>query len=266
MLLTSPRGKPVTEVTGPDANTPPRTETPNGVGRRFALGFAFAIVLMLIVSLVALDRAGLSARSAPSGASPVVVVDTAQGLIAAWNTAGVQGVELVDVTRDLGYAISPGAFPLSSGWPVPLRDLRSVFLQGVNRQSVVWVASRTGIVRSVTYVLGPKDLAQKVQAGRDSGWPGISADGSSIAANDNGYLRRIGDRFPSAVGPATVLNVDASYFVNGTAESLVSQLGKSLDSYRFVTLNRSTDATDVPQTARQELDRAAQMLRERRSP
>lgn len=232
------------------------------MGWRFALGFAVAVALSVTWATVVLDRAGVAARVVPS-ATEVVVVDDANGLLNAWTDAGVHGAVLVDVTRDLGYAIPQSAFPRTSGWPVPLLDLQSAFRTGVKRPTVVWVASKTGIVRSVDYVLAPIDLVEKVRLGQKNGWPGISPDGRSITVNDDGYLRWIGDRFPSRAPEASILNIDASYFVAGTPEDLVGQLDKSGISYGYVTLNRAVDATDVPEAARVKLDRMSEILRKR---
>ena len=253
----------MTDVADPEANVPVEGKVATGVGLRFAVGFAVAVALSLAVSLVALDRAGVSARVVPATAPPIVVVNDAKGLLDAWNKAGLHGVELVDVTRDLGYAIPVGALPRTSGWPVPLLDLQTVFNKTAGRSSAVWVASKTGIARNVTYVLPPAELVAKVRTGRENGYPGISPDGRLITANDDGYLRWIGDVFPSNSAESAVLNIDASYFVKGTPEGLVGQLDKSGVSYRFVTLNRSNDATDVPPAARVKLNRMADMLRSR---
>lgn len=253
------------ESVGPEPSTSAGGDDETGVGFRFALAFIAVVALALIVSLALLDRSGVAARVVPAKAPSVVVVNDAKGLLAAWDEAGVHGAQLVDVTRDLGYTFPPGATPGSSGWPVPMRDLRSVFRSSVERRSAIWVASKTGIARSVTYVLDPASLAEKVRVGRERGYPGIAPDGRSITADDDGYLRQLGEGFPSELTGPVVLNIDASYFVNGTPEGLLGLLEQSKIPYRFVTLNRAIDATDVPDAARLRLDSAAEMLRSRDS-
>ena len=250
----------------PEAVAPePNASAGGDVGIRFALGFAAAVALALILSLALLDRSGVAARVVPAEKPSIVVVNDSKGLLAAWDEAGVHGAHLVDVTRDLGYTFPPGAIPVSSGWPVQMRDLQSVFRDSVERRSAIWAAAKIGIVRSVTYVLDPASLAEKVRVGRERGYPGIAPDGRSITADDDGYLRQVGDGFPSELTGPVVLNIDASYFVNGTPEGLLGMLEQSKLHYRFVTLNRAVDATDVPDAARLRLDSAAEMLRRRDS-
>ncbi len=239
-------------------------EITSGVGWRFALGFAGAMVLASAVALIALNSAGSAARAVPTASPAIVVVDDARGLLGGWTDAGVHGAKLVYVTRDLGYALPDNVFQHSAVRPVPLLDLQQVFRDGTARPNVVWVATHAGIVRSVTYVLTPQDLAEKVALGRQNGWPGIAADGRSIsAADEEGFVRVVGAELPSGALESAVLNIDASYFVNGTPEELAAQLADSVDSYGLVTLNRSQDATDVPDAARVKLDRMAALLRER---
>lgn len=252
-------------LTGDDAATSAEHESMPRVGWRFALGFAGAVTVALTIALVSLNAAGAGARVVLASDPAVVGVDDTKGLIDAWEKAGVHGAALVYVTRDLGYAVPPGSYQHSADLPVPLRDLRSTFIDIAVRTDLVWVASHTGIARSVRYVLHPLDLAEKVRVGRENGWPGIAADGRSITAGDEeGSDRVIGDRFPP-VAPDAVLNIDASYFVNGTPEELAQQLGQSGQSFGLVTLNRSVDATNVPEAARVKLDRMADLLREQGS-
>jgi hypothetical protein len=253
-------------VADPEASVPVDGDVTPGVGFRYAAGFAAAVTLSLIVSFVALDRAGVAARSAPASTPPLVVADSAKALLAAWDRAGLHGVVLVDVTRDTAFGlppIAPGSTHDLSGWPVPLPDNQALFREGVDRHSLVWVAAHTGIARSVTYVMTPADFAAKVRVGRQRGLTGIAPGGRSVTANDDGYTRFLSVHFPTTPAAASVLNIDASYFVNGRPDDLMRQLDLSSASYRFVTLDRATDATDVPQAARQRLDRMAELLRER---
>lgn len=258
----------MTYVTGPETDDPLGAETPTGVGVPFAAGFAAAVMLALAVSAVALNRTGVAARSAPATRPTAVVVDDSRALLAAWNKAGIHGVVLVDVTRDTEYGPSAAVGPQQqlSGWPVPMIDHQRLFREGVNRQSLVWVAAATGVARSVAYVMNPFDFAEKLRAGRQAGLSGIAPDGRSVTANDNGYLRWLGDRFPAVVANDAVLNIDASYFMNGTPEDLMRQLARSRVPYRLVTLDRATDAAGVSQAARARLGRMAEMLRGRELP
>lgn len=235
------------------------------VGTRSAAVVAVVVLVALLAVLVVLDRVGTSSRSAPAAApAAVVVVDDSRQLLDAWTSAGLRGVVLLDATRDTSFAwISPDSVPAPAVWPVAPVDLQGVYQAGVSRDNVVWVGSKTGILRSVHYLMTPADFEAKVSGGRAVGARGIAPDGQSVTANDEGYLRYLRASLPPKLGEPAVLNIDASYFIDGTPESLVAQLGDSLSDYRFVTVNRATDATDVPAPARLEADRMAEILRGR---
>jgi hypothetical protein len=266
------------------------------VGRRFAGAFGVAIVLCLAIVAITLEAMGVASRRVPAHRR-LVAARNARELIAAWDDSGVHGALVVDVTRDLGYSpvntggglggmgppvqtstavggaqasipssVDAAGLPMSLGWPIRPVDYPARFRSMVDRRSSMWVAARIGIARSVTYVVGATEFAEKVRVGRESGFPGIADDGRSITANDEGYLRFVSAAFPAHAPPAAVLNIDASYFVSGTPQELMSALGDSLDEYALVTVNRAEDATDVPEPARVRLDEAAGLLSERMSP
>lgn len=249
-------------IENPDREVPSVSAPGTGVGLRFSVAFASVVLVVLAGSLVGLDRLGVSSRTVPA-VTTVVVVDDARGLLSAWRAAGVHGAVLVHASRDLGYLAPPVTIlPNPTGWPVPEHDVAETYRRAVERPNVVWVAGRTGIARSVIHLLTPMDLADKVRVGRERGFPGISADGTFITANDEGFIRSVSQRLPDEIGTPAVLHIDASYFVNGTPEQLAAQLGDSLGSYSLVTLDRATDTTAVPEAARLQVDRMADMLRE----
>jgi len=231
------------------------------VGTRFAAVVAVVVLVALLAVLFALNRVGTSSRKTPAAAA-VVVVDDSRQLLDAWTSAGLRGVVLLDATRDTSFVwIPPDSVPAPAVWPVAPVDLQGVYQAGVGRGNVIWVGSKIGMLRSVHYLMTPADYDEKVSGGRAVGARGIAPDGQSVTANDEGYLRYLRASLPPDLGEPAVLNVDASYFIDGTPEGLVAQLGDSLTDYRFVTVNRAIDATDVPAAARLEADRMAEILR-----
>lgn len=236
---------------------------PDGVGPRYTVLVSTAIVLALGLTLGALAWVGAASRHAPEQAAVVVVDDSAQ-LLAAWQAADVRGVALVDASRDFGYMpVDERTIPRQAGWPIGRIDLSSAWLRSVARPNIVWVATKTGIARSVRYLVPSASLQERVREGREQGFPGIAADGGSITANDEGFLRYIDDELKGSLGTPAVLNIDASYFVDGTPDELVSQLGDSIGSFRLITVDRATDATDLPASARVGADAMAALLRQR---
>lgn len=231
------------------------------VGAGFVLGFTAIISAALIITLLVLEAEGRSSRSAPA-TTTVVVVDDSRELLGAWDAAGLHGVVLLDATRDTGFEwISPDGIAVAPGWPVSPVDLPGFYRAGVNRSNAIWVGSKIGVLRSVHYLMTPDDFERKVSGGRAVGARGIATDGRSVTANDEGYLRYLRPEVPPELGAVAVLNIDASYFIDGTPDMLFAQLGSSISDYRLVTINRAVDASDVPEAARADAERVAEQLR-----
>jgi len=189
------------------------------------------------------------------------VVDNAVQQARAWRSAGVRGAVLVDATRDLGYLpAAEDLIPRRTGWPVQSVDLPALWIGATDRSNAVWVAARTGLARTVHYVLPAAVLKERIRVGRAQNYPGIAADGGSVFANDEGYVRYIDDELATPVSQPAVLNIDASYFVQGTPAELSAQLGDSLRSFKVITVDRAEDATDVPEAARARADEMARII------
>lgn len=246
-----------------NSETDGEVAAPTAVSPRFAVVFAGAVVLALIVSLWGLNAFGLASRSVPRPLPDIVVVEDSPALLGAWHDAKIRGAALVSVTRDRQYYPVPEESWMSTsavGWPMPRVDLQAKITAAAGRQSVVWVGARTGIVRTVIYVLNQPDMIATVDEGRRMGYPGTAPDGKSINSNDNGFIRFVSAGYPKDIPPGAILNIDASYFVNGTPQELMRLIGDSPEKFGLVTMNRARDATNVPEPARARLDEAAQLL------
>lgn len=162
-------------------------------------GMLFGVVI-LVSALVALVGASLAlggygqARRFVPADSAIVKVGTSGEVDAALRSRGVHGAAMVVATSQLGYApVSIVTTPSLLDWPVARTDLSRYFVQRTSRASWVWVLARTGVARTVIYLLPSASLSRFVSEGRRLGYPGISDDGRSIVANDEGYLRTISD-------------------------------------------------------------------------
>lgn len=184
----------------------------------------------------------------------VIHVADSRELVDALAATGTRGVVVLSATADLGYSPVQLASPSDLlRWPIETRDLREHYTAGVSRVSWGWVLAKTGIARRIDYLMPSAAYRVRVDEGRSMGFPGISADGTHIVANDEGYLRFISDRTsPSA--DSYVLIVDASYFQEGTAVELSARLAELPVPPRAVVTNAAQDDPEVSAGARAALD------------
>lgn len=241
---------------------PGKTASGEGaVGSRFAWTFSAASVVLVAAILVGLGVWGSSERWNPDADRVVLVVDRSSELPRAWERAGLRGAVLVSASRDLGFQSVPfgAVVTVPAAYPFPAFDYRDAILKYVARDNYVWVASQRGLFRTVDYVLPPEEFERRVTEGRALGYSGISADGSAISPNNNGYLRHIAASFPQIHEPV-VLGVDASYFTSATAESLKQALDRAALDVRVITLDRALDDTATTDAARARLDDFGRMV------
>ncbi|HEX9094216.1 MAG TPA: hypothetical protein VF902_09560 [Coriobacteriia bacterium] len=235
----------------------------SSVGRVFAVVSALAM-LALVGGVVALAGAtGARGRSEGPGQRSAITVSDAVGLAAAVDASGVRGGVMLQVTKTLDFepvAVEDVLKP--SGYPVKQPEVAGVLAPLVGRANVQWVLSQGSAVRTSVVVMAPSAFASKVDEGRRLGYPGVSADGSSIVANNDGFLRRISARFPAAGdldGPV-ILDVAASYFEDATAADLQRALESSGVRPALVILDLAEDDSDVGRKARDELRAFARLL------
>ncbi len=238
--------------------TEPASAPHGRLGMRFAIIFTALVAAALLVAALSLGSWGTSRRTLASGQTATVT--SSAELLAAFDSLGAHGVAVLAATEDLGYTPVEIATPqVALQWPVAPSDLKTYFRESIARSSWSWVLVRTGAARSLDYVLPSRHFKARVEEGREKGFPGIAPDGSSIRANDEGFVRTISDRVGSQGSPL-VLVVDASYFRTGTAEELMAALKRAGVRPDAVVINTATDATDVDDAARAALEQAAPEL------
>ena len=231
------------------------------IGMRFASLVALAAVCALVAAALALDIRGRNARWDAPERGTVVIVGTARESMDAWERAGVRNAVLVSASRDLSFApltfgsdvTAPSAYPVE---PLVLKD---AYASRADRENYLWVASQTGMFRTVHHVLPRAELDRRVAQGREQGFPGIAPDGASIRPNNDGYVRHVAADVPTVNEPI-VLNVDASYFESGDAGALAAEIERSGLDYRLLTLDRCVDDTATTDAARARLDEFAALM------
>jgi len=238
---------------------PEGARTANRTAERFALGVFGASVVALLLAVVILSSVGTGSRRVDA---VLATSDTAQEVVTAAGEMHAHGCVLLVATQDLGYAsYLSSPTPEALKWPVDVPDYVAEMTSVSQRDNWAYVLARTGVARRIDYVLPESAYRAKVEAGRAGGFPGIARDGSHIAANDEGYLRYISTR-PMKLGSPLVLIVDASYFIQGTSEELLSSMNQLPTLPAAVIIYRATDDPEVTDDVRAALDSAVPQLEE----
>lgn len=241
-------------VTVVDTESPKVASRPDAqLGARFTLLFAILCLLGFALLAFSLGARGVSSRSLGSGGREVS--DSAE-LIGAADSLGARGVVVLAATGTLGYTpVDVDAPSEALAWPVERVDLPEHYRSEVGRASWAWVLAKTGTARRIDYLMPTVEYRLRVAEGREQGFPGISADGSSITANDEGYLRHISDQILRK-GDPLLLIVDASYFENGTEDELFARLEALTVPPASVIVNDAIDDPEVSPGAREALANA----------
>ncbi len=228
------------------------TSTPDSsTGGWFNVGFGVLVVAALIGSALFLSARGGASRFVEADTRQV---STSRGLVDATDDLRARGVVVLGASAHLGYTpVELKTPPNALKWPIEERDLNAYFRAGVSRDSWVWVLAKTGVARRIDYLMPEAEYARRVAEGRAKGFPGISADGTSILANDEGYLRHISDRISREGGPL-LLVVDASYFDFATPDELFARLSELSTLPTAVVMNAAKDDPNVSDAARATLE------------
>lgn len=215
-------------------------------------GALAVLILVLLTGLSAVANAkGVAARSfAQQSSDAIISVDTAKDLESSLRAARVHGAHAVIATHALRFRVVPIQDDMKEpAYPLPRTDIAALYRSKTDTATVLWVASQTGLIRRMDCVMTESDLEQTIQVGRAAGFPGIAADGSSIRANNDGYVRTIRTGFPSTQ-ESVLLIVDASYFESGRPQVLLESIRASGLGFSAVYLYLAIDDASVSDNAR----------------
>lgn len=252
-----------------DTGTPETAAPDTGAGaERLDPLLAYGLVALIAAGLVAafsLASSRATASRAPATGPDLEIVDAngTDQLHGAWRQERVHGAVLVDASATLRYAaVQYGQdVTVTPEYPVAVVDLADEMTKRLDRPNSLFVAAKTGMFRSIHHLMPRKTFAARVSLGRKLGLPGIAEDGRSVKADHEGVPRRIAPDLPAIPEPV-VLNVDASYFVDGDADELMKALQSARLDYRLITLDRAREDTQVTPAARKKMDAFEERLME----
>lgn len=215
------------------------------------------ILILFFALLLFADRTATGIRTLPGRTSsgPVVIrVNTQRELYDAYKKENLRGVRVIHLNRFLNMmAYYPPGETQSVPFPVPVHDIRPDYEAGLDSHNSLFIANRTGLVRSVTVVL-PDQVFDERQAAflnnpefrlRDRRLVGYAEDLPIL-------VTRLADL--PAISEPVIVNVDAGYFMPGVDPAgAAAILRERCPDIRVAVLVMSRDENDVTDAMRKAL-------------
>jgi hypothetical protein len=210
-----------------------------------------AAAIASLAVIAALHFVGTGRRvagpSAPIGSPAVraVLVRTDADVLATWRAQGVQGRTMVHVGRFLHFVSEPGARTVVATLDAPGRAgaLDDVLTRQSGPRDYLWVAGSTGVARRILYVEPGSAIDRRLS---DLGFDRAALP---FPISSRAFPRTLLAELPRVDEPV-LLDVNASWFDEGTAEELLAMLRGSALRADLVTLSLAEDADDVTAAAR----------------
>lgn len=219
------------------------------------------VIAVSVVLLVVVDITARRSRMVPALASgaglEVRQVDTQEDVYRLLRRMGAWGIRVVHLNRrfNLVEYTLPSELNRSRPFPIEPFDIRTVMEKGLNSDNWLFVATRTGMVRQVTWVL-PDDILNDV-APLFASEASYSLKGGLVRGYTYDLYRVISrlDTVPRYEEPL-VVTVDAAFFGTGTSPARVSDiLRERFPAMALLVAVYSVDEPDVTGDMRRSLDR-----------
>lgn len=204
------------------------------------------------MTLVLLNMHSMEVRRFPEIRQPVpriVNVATEKDAYAAYKKQGLWGTHVIHLNRHMNLVDFFPREAVSAPFPIKTYDIRPEYEMGINSHNWLFVATRSGMVRSITSVLPEASFREKYDA--------LLKD-AALTFN-RGYFRGFTydipwtiatvDTLPVTADPV-IVSIDAGYFLSG-ADPVTTALSlkKRLPDVRMITLITSDDEPDITEEA-----------------
>ena len=219
---------------------------------------ALVMVILAVLALFWMDRSGHASRSIasvlPNGAPAVHRVDRQSDIYAIYRSLGVWGAHVVHLNRFLNLVeYYPKDESVSMPFPVRTADIRPSYEKGIDSHSWLFIANRTGLVRSATIVLPRKIFDARLEDFRSD---------FSFTVSDR-QVRGWAQDMPfevttleglSRIAEPVIVNVDAGYFDDDADPRTVAEaMRRACRDVRVLVLCASRDEQEVSQAMRDRL-------------
>lgn len=216
-----------------------------------------AVIAAFLGSLLFMDSRAKGARIMPAGTAPAVArVGSQASIYGLYRDRGIRGARIVHLNRFLNMVeYLPREETTSMPFPVRVQDAKPLYEKGLDGHNWLFIANRTGLVRTVTVVLPAAVMRERT----------AQFDGTYAYARSGGGFRGYTfdlpllvttlDALPDIDEPV-IVNIDAGYFVTGEEpEAVAAALRKHCPDVRLIALSASLDEPEIDDGARRRLER-----------
>ncbi len=232
-----------------------------GSRRKRDLLLNLGALLLAAAIFAALDGAAARSRAIPAAESvvrPASVhrLDRQQDAYRAYRSAGLRGAGIVHLNRYFNMkAYAPKDQFVTVEFPLSIRELHEAFEPGIDSHSWLYIATRTGMARTVTTVLPEEVFAELLRTSPPSS--GFTYWAGSIRGYSFDIPRRITTlRALPAVREPVVVNLDAGYFSgNEDPAGTAALLKERCPDVRMLLLIDSVDKPEITDHMRERLRR-----------
>ncbi|MBI5103369.1 MAG: hypothetical protein HZB33_16280 [Nitrospirae bacterium] len=213
-----------------------------------------AILIIVASLLLFLDAKARGARhilQRTEKAAELYYVTSQQEIYEIYKKANLWGARVVHLNRFMNLVdYRPPEYSRSRPFPLKVEDVRPLYEKGLDSHNWLFIASRTGKVRSVAVVL-PELLFNAKKAELASHFEyRISGDTIKGHSFDLPVMVSTLDSLPIIEEPV-VVNIDAGYFSNVEDPAYVAgRLKEKCPDVRMLVVSESRDEPEIPDGAR----------------
>lgn len=208
-----------------------------------------AVVIAALGLLLWTDSRAKAVRAVPDRpmtAAPALHVGSQKDIYYIYKRTGLWGARVVHLNRYLNLvAYLPKEESLSMPFPIRVRDVRPLYEKGLNAHNWLFIANRTGLVRTVTVVL--PDPVFRERLAQFKGDYSYSASGNVVTGYsfDMPMMVTTLDALPVMNEPVMV-DVDAGYFGFGEEPGqVIAKLREKCPDIRQIVVSESRDEPEV---------------------
>lgn len=236
-------------------------QTPFHSRRTVVLTFNIAVLIMLVIFIAWIERKAENSRIAPplpvAGTTrPIQRVSKQRDAYPIYKAAGLRGARVIHLNRFFNMQnYSPKEQFVTTEFPLRIQGTNSAYEPGIDSHSWLFIATRTGLVRTVTTVLPEQVFGELLRKSPDD--KVFTYTGGTIRGYTFDIPRTITtlDALP-VVDEPVVVNVDAGFFTGSEDPGRTAAvLKEKCRDVRMMVLIDSLDKPEVTDEMRERLRR-----------
>lgn len=218
-----------------------------------------AILIMVAIFFIGIDSIAIKDRNLPrltGGRNDafIYLVSRQQDVFPIYETAGLWGSKVIHLNRFFNMQeYSPKEQFVTTHFPVQVAGMKSAYERGINSHNWLFIATRTGFVRTITTVIPDQMFADLVRKSpNDKVFTYAAGTIRGYTYDIPRTITTLND-LPEIKEPV-VVNVDAGYFTDGADPARTATLLKErCRDIRMLVLIDSLDEPEVADAMREQL-------------